>query len=209
MTWTIKTNVYLAEQAASNDLVQKGRLVTPVVSFATNDLTIMVPASNPARIARLAHLGRGGLVLAMPNPECEGVAKQIRASLVKAGGEALAETIYGNKVREGETLLTRIHHRQTPLFLMQHLAEAGSPGHQRRSFKEEIGNPISHVDIPVEQNTLAYYSAAMVAGAPHPDSARAWLDFIGSDSAFKILEHYGFGRSAAREHKGDPQSAGC
>jgi hypothetical protein len=44
---------------------------------------------------------------------------------VKAGGEALAETIYGNKVREGETLLTRIHHRQTPLFLTQHLAEAG------------------------------------------------------------------------------------
>ena len=100
MTWTIKPDVYLAEQAASGDLVQKGRLVTPVVSFATNDLTIMVPASNPARVARLADLGRGGLVLAMPNPEFEGVAKQIRASLVKAGGEALAETIHGNKVRD-------------------------------------------------------------------------------------------------------------
>lgn len=197
MTWTIKPDVHLAEHAASNDLVQKGRLVTPVVSFATNDLTIMVPASN--RIARLADLGRGGLVLAMPNPEFEGVAKQIRASLVKAGGEALAETIYGSKVRDGETLLTRIHHRQTPLFLMQHPAEAGVTWTSEAIFQEDIGNPISHVDIPVEQNTLAYYSAAMVAGAPHPDAARACLDFIGSDSAFKILEHYGFGRSTARE----------
>jgi ABC-type Fe3+ transport system substrate-binding protein len=34
----------------------------------------------------------------------------------------------------------------------------------------------------------------MVAGAPHPQAARAWLDFVGSDGAFKILERYGFKR---------------
>jgi hypothetical protein len=45
--------------------------------------------------------------------------------LVKAGGEALAELVYGKKVRDGETVLTRVHHHQTPLFLMRHLVEAG------------------------------------------------------------------------------------
>jgi Bacterial extracellular solute-binding protein len=118
MTWTIKADVYLAEAAASNDLVRSGRLVAPVVTFATNDLTIMVSAANPARVAGLADLGRPGLALAMPNPDFEGVARQIRASLVKAGGQALDEMVYGTKVREGETVLTRIHLRQTPLFLM-------------------------------------------------------------------------------------------
>src|SRR5579864_2827316 len=97
MTWTIKPDVYLAEAAASNDLVRSGRLVAPVVTFATNALTIMVSAANPARVAGLTDLGRPGLALAMPNPDFEGVARQIRMSLVKAGGEALNEIVYGKK----------------------------------------------------------------------------------------------------------------
>jgi ABC-type molybdate transport system substrate-binding protein len=194
MTWTVKPDIYLAELAASTQLVESGRLVAPVITFATNDLAIMVRAGNPVRVATLADLGRAGLPLAMPNPEFEGVARQIRASLVKAGGEALAELVYGKKVRDGQTVLTRIHHRQTPLFLMQHLVEAGVTWRSEAIFQEEIGNPIEHVDIPTGVNTLANYSAAMVAGAPHAQAARAWLDFVGSDNAFKILERYGFKR---------------
>jgi molybdate transport system substrate-binding protein len=194
MTWKVKPDVYLAELAASTQLVESGRLVPPVVTFATNDLAIMVPVGNPARVATLADLGRRGLAVAMPNPQFEGVARQIRAALVKAGGESLAEQVYCKKVKDGETLLTRIHHRQTPLFLMQHLAEAGVTWRSEAIFQEEIGNPIGHVDIPSEVNTLANYSAAMVTGAPHPEAARAWLDFVASDFAFKIFERYGFRR---------------
>ena len=46
MTWTVKPDVFLAERAASNELVRQGRLAAPVVTFATNDLTIMIPADN-------------------------------------------------------------------------------------------------------------------------------------------------------------------
>lgn len=197
MTWTVKPDVYMVELAATRELVRSGRLVAPVVTFATNDLTIMVPAGNPAGVRSLADLGRAGLALAMPNPEFEGVARQIRASLVKAGGEGLAEAVYGKKVRDGDTVLTRIHHRQTPLFLMQHLAEAGVTWKSEAIFQEEIGNPISHVDIPPELNTLANYSAAMVAAAPHPEAARIWLDFIVTEAAFKAFAPYGFKRFAA------------
>ena len=46
MTWTVKPDVYLAERAASEDLVQQGRLTAPVVTFATNDLASWcVPAT--------------------------------------------------------------------------------------------------------------------------------------------------------------------
>jgi ABC-type molybdate transport system substrate-binding protein len=198
MTWTVKPDVYMAELAASTELVQRGRLTAPVVTFATNDLAIMVPAGNPAHVASLADLAQPGLALAMPNPEFEGVARQIRASLMKAGGEALAETVYGKKVRDGETVLTRIHHRQTPLFLMQHLAQAGVTWRSEALFQEEIGSAISHVDIPAELNTLANYSAAMVPDAPHPDAAWEWLDFLRSDAAFRIMERYGFKRFAGK-----------
>ncbi len=196
MTWTVKPDVFLAERAASNELVRQGRLAAPVVTFATNDLTIMIPADNAAHVTGLGDLARGGLALAMPNPEFEGVAKQIRASLVKAGGEPLAESVYGEKVRDGETVLTRIHHRQTPLLIMQHLVAAGVTWKSEAIFQEMIGNPISRIDIPAELNTTAQYSAAMVAGAPHPAAAQAWLQFIRSDQAFAVFEPYGFGRFA-------------
>jgi ABC-type molybdate transport system substrate-binding protein len=198
MTWTVKPDVFMAELAASTELVRSGRLAAPIVTFATNDLTIMVSAGNPAHVASLADLAKPGLALAMPNPEFEGVARQIRASLVKAGGEVLAETVYGKKVRDGETVLTRIHHRQTPLFLLQHLVQAGVTWRSEALFQEEVGNAISHVDIPTELNTLANYSAALVTGAPHPDAARAWLDYLDSDAAFRILQRYGFRRFAAK-----------
>jgi ABC-type molybdate transport system substrate-binding protein len=198
MTWTVKPDVLLAERAASNDLVQQGRLVAPVVTFATNDLAIMVAAGNPAHVTALTDLARAGLALAMPNPEFEGVARQIRASLVKAGGETLAQAVYATKVRAGETVLTRIHHRQTPLFLMQHLVEAGVTWKSEAIFQEKIGNPIGHVDIPAAFNTRAEYSAAIVAGAPHPQAAQAWLAFMRSEDAFKAYEPYGFARFATK-----------
>ena len=196
LTFTVKPDVMMAEQRASEGWVKDGRLTAPVVSFATNELTIMVPAGNPAHIGGLADLGRPDLALAMPNPAFEGVARQIRASLVKAGGEALAVSVYETKVSDGTTILTRIHHRQTPLFLMQGLVQAGVTWTSEAIFQEQQGHPIAHVAIPADQNTTAIYSAAMVRGAPHAEAARAWLTFIRSDAAFAALAPFGFKRVA-------------
>jgi ABC-type molybdate transport system substrate-binding protein len=196
LTFTVKPDVMMAEKQASEGWVKDGRLAAPVVSFATNDLTIMVPAGNPAHITSLTDLARPDLALVMPNPAFEGVARQIRASLVKAGGEPLARAVYDAKVAAGMTVLTRIHHRQTPLFLMQGLGLAGVTWRSEAIFQERQGNPIAHVDIPAEQNTRAIYSGAMVAGAAHADAARDWLTFIRSDPAFAAMAPYGFQRYA-------------
>ena len=192
LTFTVKPDVMMAEQRASEGWAKQGLLAAQVVSFATNDLTIMVPASNPAHIASLSDLARPGLALAMPNPAWEGVAAQIRAALVKEGGEALGKAVYDDKVADGSTILTRIHHRQTPLWLMQGAVQAGVTWTSEAIFQEQIGNKISHVAIPPEHNVVAIYAAAMVAKAPHSAAARAWLKFIASDEAFAILAHYGF-----------------
>ena len=84
----------------------------------------------------------------MPNPEFEGIARQIKASLVKAGGDALAKAVYEDKVAEGEAILTHIHHRQTPLYLMLGRADAGVTWQSEAMFQEQAGHPIEHVDIP-------------------------------------------------------------
>jgi molybdate transport system substrate-binding protein len=196
MTFTVRPDVMMAEQAASQGWVRDGQLAAPVVSFATNDLTIMVPRDNAAKITGLADLGRPGLSIIMPNPAFEGVAAQIKASLAKVGGEALAKTVYEAKVADGSAMLTRIHHRQTPLFLMQGLGQAGVTWTSEAIFQEKQGHAITHVAIPAEQNTRAVYSAAIVSGAPHADAARAWLAFIKTDAAFACLAPYGFQRLA-------------
>jgi molybdate transport system substrate-binding protein len=192
MTWTAKPDAYLAGLKKVQDLVDQGLLTGPVVPYATNALTIMVPAGNPGHVKGLSDLARPDVHLVMPNPEFEGVARQIEASLKKAGGDALATTVYKTKVADGGTTLTHIHHRQSPLFLMQGRAQAGVTWQSEARFQEQIGNPISHVDIPSAQNTTAVYAGAAVKGAAHPDAARLWLSFIHSPTALSIFELYGF-----------------
>jgi ABC-type molybdate transport system substrate-binding protein len=192
MTWTVKPDAYLAGLKKVEDLVDQGLLTGPVVPYATNALTIMVPAGNPGHVKGLSDLARPDLRVVMPNPEFEGVARQIEASLKKAGGEALATRVYKTKVADGNTILTHIHHRQSPLFLMQGRAQAGVTWQSEARFQEQIGNPITHVDIPSAQNTTAVYAGAAVKGAAHPDAARLWLSFIHSPTALSIFERYGF-----------------
>jgi molybdate transport system substrate-binding protein len=192
MTWTAKADAYFAGLRAVNALIAEGLLTGPAVPYVTNKLAIMVQKGNPKQIATLADLARPDLRLAMPNPAFEGVARQIKASLGKAGGEALTKAVYETKVAEGSAMLTRIHHRQTPLFLMQDKVDAGVTWQSEAIFQEQVGNPISHVDIPDTENTTAIYAGAEVAGAAHPQAARTWLDFIHSPEALAIFERYGF-----------------
>jgi len=192
MTFTIHPDIFAAGKKKVLAQVAAGRLVGPVVAYATNDLTIMVPKGNPGHIHSLSDLGKPGVRLVMPNPKFEGVARQIEAALRKAGGPALVRSVYTTKVANGETILTHIHHRQTPLFLMQGLAVAGVTWKSEAIFQEQSGHPISHVDIPPAQNAVAIYGGALVKNAPHPIAGKAWLAFLASPTALQIFERYGF-----------------
>jgi molybdate transport system substrate-binding protein len=192
MTWTVKPDAYLAGLKKVDALIHQGLLVGTAVRYATNDLAIMVPKGNPGNVRGLADLGRPDLRLVMPNPAFEGVARQIQASLGKAGGAALVTMVYKTKVADGQTILTRIHHRQTPLFLMQGRAEAGVTWQSEAKFQVQAGNSIAYVSIPANENTTAIYAGAVAKGAAHPGAAKLWLSFIHAPQALSILERYGF-----------------
>jgi ABC-type molybdate transport system substrate-binding protein len=192
MTWTARPDAYLAGLKKVQSLIARGVLTAPAVPYVTNSLTIMVAVGNPGHVKGLSDLARPDLALAMPNPEFEGIARQIYASLKSAGGDALAASVYKTKVADGSTVLTEIHHRQTPLFLMQGRAQAGVTWQSEAIFQEQIGNPITHVDIPSAQNTTAIYAGAEVKGAAHAEAARLWLAFVRSPAALSIFGRYGF-----------------
>ena len=191
MTWTAKPDAYFAGLDRVKSLIKQGLLEGPAVPYVTNTLAIMTPAENPARVTTLADLGKADIRLVMPNPEFEGVTRLIQASLRKAGGDALNDMVYKTKVADGSTVLTQIHHRQTPLFLMLGRAAAGVTWKSEAIFQEQVGNPISHVDIPPEHNSSGVYAGAVVKGAPHPAAARLWLAYIHSQPALAIFSRYG------------------
>lgn len=191
MTWTAKPDAYFAGLDRVKSLIKQGLLEGPAVPYVTNTLAIMTPAENPARVTTLADLGKADIRLVMPNPEFEGVTRLIQASLRKAGGDALNDMVYKTKVADGSTVLTQIHHRQTPLFLMLGRAAAGVTWKSEAIFQEQVGNPISHVDIPPEHNSTGVYAGAVVKGAPHQAAARLWLAYIRSQPALAIFSRYG------------------
>ena len=192
MTWTAKPDVYLAGLQKVREYVADGTLQAPAIPYVTNTLAIMVGKGNPAHITKLGDLANPAIKLAMPNPEFEGISRQIKDALTKAGGAALATQVYETKVRDGSTVLTHIHHRQTPLWIMQGRADAGVTWQSEAVFQEQAGHPIDHVDIPAGDNSTAIYGAAVVKGAAHVQAGQEWLSFITSSQGLAIFERYGF-----------------
>ncbi len=190
-TLQVKPDVYEAGKRTLLQMEQKGEL-SNVVEYATNNLEIMVPAGNPQHIQSLKDLGRPGIRLSMPNPEWEGVANQIAASLRKAGGEPLYQSVYQSKVKDGQTVLTEIHHRQTPMRIMSRQVDAGVTWASEVHFQQSIGDPIQGVTIPDNQNATAIYAGGVVRNAPHPAIAAQWLAFLKTPEAQTIYHQYGF-----------------
>jgi ABC-type molybdate transport system substrate-binding protein len=190
-TLQIQADIYEAGLNAVQEM-EKAQIVEAPVSYATNDLEIMVRRGNPLNIRSLSDLGKEKVRLSMPNPDWEGVARQIAMSMEKAGGAVLVDRVMKQKVRDGSTFLTQIHHRQTPIRILNGQSDAGVTWASEVVFQEQIGNPVAGVIIPAAQNTNATYSAAMLKNAPHRDAAAAWLSFLGSAAAQKAYAAYGF-----------------
>ena len=199
LTIQVKPDVYEAGARVLKQMEQANQ-VKGVVQYATNDLEIMIPAANPKNIQSLKDLGRADVALSMPNPQWEGVANQIASSLRKAGGDSLYQAVYQDKVKNGKTVLTEIHHRQTPMRIMSGRADAGVTWASEVRFQESIGNPIKGIVIPADLNTTAIYAGGVMQDAPHPAIAAQWLAFLKSPQAQTIYHQYGF-RSIADSSK--------
>jgi ABC-type molybdate transport system substrate-binding protein len=161
--------------------------------YASNELAIMVRKGNPLKVQSLTDLGRNDVRVVMPNPKWEGVAEQVEGAYAKAGGATLVHEIMLTKVANGTTILTRIHHRQTPLYLMESKADAGPVWISEALYAERIGEPLTFVRIPPSENVTAGYDAAVLRDAPHAAAARAFVEFLATPEARAIYESFGFG----------------
>jgi ABC-type molybdate transport system substrate-binding protein len=192
LTLQVYADVYQASARVIGEMLTQHQ-IEQSVPYAANDLEIMVAAGNPHHIESLRDLGRDDVRLSMPNPQWEGVANQIENSLRRAGGEALVQEVMVEKVKSGATYLTQVHHRQTAMRILSGQSDAGVTWASEVQFQESIGNPISGVKVPPDQNTTAIYAAGVLPDAPHKSAARAWVAYLASPEAQAIYRSYGFG----------------
>ncbi|MEO9147377.1 MAG: substrate-binding domain-containing protein [Ginsengibacter sp.] len=186
---TLKPDVYTAGKSRIKEMVN---LFNDTLSYAYNQLSIMVQKGNPQNIKGLKDLGEANVRVSMPNPEWEGVGKRIEEAYIKAGGEKLRKLIMNTKVKNGSTFLTHIHHRQSPMRIMYQESDAAPVWLSEVKYQLMLNHPVESVNIPKNENITATYMAGSLKDAPHSQAAKDFMAFLITPQAKKIYKKYGF-----------------
>ena len=191
---SLKPDVYAAGRRRIEETQRTKQLFSRTVTYATNRLAIMTALGNPRNIISWPDLAQPGLRLCMPNPQTEGIAENaIIPALRAAGGDELVDRIYKQKVKDGETFLTQIHHRQTPMRIMEGKCEAGAVWYTEGYFHSSLTpHPLSMVLLPDAQNHSGTYAAGVLKAAPHPKAGEDFLRFLQSKEGAAVYQKYGF-----------------
>jgi len=191
---TLKPDVYAAGRRRVQELQHDKQWFAQIVDYARNRLAIMTRQGNPDRIVGWSDLARPDLRICMPNPRWEAIAaQQIIPALRDSGGEELVKEVYEDKVRDGTNFVTQIHHRQTPLRIMQGKCAAGAVWYTEAYFHAVLAkHPVSMVTLPDAQNRYAIFSAGLMKDAPHREAGEDFLVFLRSPEAQAIYARYGF-----------------
>lgn len=189
----LKPDIYTAGKGAIAERQKKHGWFAETYDYARNPLAIMVTKGNPKHISGLKDLGRADVRVSMPNPQWEGIGKHIEASYRKAGGKALERTIMHTKVDAGTTFLTHIHHRQSPLRVLQGKSDAAPVWSTEAWFQQQIlHHPVQTITIAAAHNVTATYTAARMKNAPHAQASRDFMAFMKSPAAQAVYRKYGF-----------------
>jgi molybdate transport system substrate-binding protein len=167
-------------------------LVGPSCTYASNVLALLVRAGNPLQVRGLPDLARPGLRLALPNPETEGIGRLALLALTAAGGNHLHDEVFDAKRRTGETVLTSIHHRQSPAWLAEGAMDVAFMWETEALHHLAMGAPVEMVPIDSAVNQRGEYAAAVVNAAPHRQSAQRFLDFLTGPIGHAVYEKFGF-----------------
>lgn len=186
----VRPDVYTAGRSRVEENLD---IFSRTVSYTKNKLAIMVGLGNPLQIRSLRDLGRKDVRVSMPNPSWEGIGRKIEEAYVLAGGQNLKTQIMDVKRAEGSTILTKIHHRQTPLNILYRRADAGPVWLSEALYHTSL-HPVDLVEIPDSENVSATYMAGSLKAAPHPAAADDFLNFLSGQTALAIYQKYGFQR---------------
>lgn len=164
-----------AATAPMDEVVAAGRAAAPVV-FATNTMTVVVPADNPGAVARLADLADPSVSVALCRADvpCGAAA----ANLLARNGVVTTPVTEEPDVR---SVLAKVSSGEVDAGIVYVTDVAAA------------GDTVRALEIPAAANVTTTYPAATVTDAANPAGAAAFLALLTSDAGRATLARFGFG----------------
>lgn len=155
-------------------LAEADNLAGEAEIFTANLLSIAVESDNPFGIGGLADLDDPELVLVLPAEEVP--AGEYAREALDAAGVEVAPSSLEQDVRAALSKVEIGEADASIVYASDVVTSDAAEG----------------VDIPLEQNVPASYPIALVADAPNPTAAEAFVAFVLSAAGQDILASYGF-----------------
>ena len=168
-----------ANNSTMTDAANKG-LVGEQTEFATNVLTLIVPAGNPAGVTGIndGSLDKADLVVCAPEVPCGEATQKLAAELgvtLNPVSEEQKVTDVRGKVESGEA--------QAGIVYTTDAAKAG--------------DKVKSIALPAN-SVINHYPIALTKSAANPQAAQAFVDYVLSPEGQKVLQDtYGFGAPGA------------
>jgi len=167
-------------------LLDKGFGIGPLVPFAGNKLTVIVPSDNPAGIASPADLAKAGVVVIAAGDEVPitKYATMLVDNLAKEPGyPADFAARYAANVASREenvkAIVGKVELGQGDAGIV-YVTDAAASG------------KVKAIDVPAEANVPATYDGVVVKASPNEAAARAFLAWLAGPGGQAILAGFGF-----------------
>ncbi|TME10081.1 MAG: molybdate ABC transporter substrate-binding protein [Chloroflexi bacterium] len=167
-------------------LIARGLATGPMVVFAGNKLTIVVPKDNPAGVKKPADLARAGVDVIAAGDEVPitKYATQLIHNLAglpgyPAGFEAAYAANVASREENVGAIVGKIALGQGDAGIV-YVTDAAA------------ASDVRTVDVPASANVIATYGGVLVKASKHEAEARAFLAWLAGPSGQAVLARFGF-----------------
>jgi molybdate transport system substrate-binding protein len=190
---SVRPDVYSSvTEDAMKELSNRG-FIDNYFIYLHNRIVLMVPESNPAGVNSIDDLSRDDVRISQPGV-LEDINKYIISMYKEAAGDALVKRIMDEKRAEGTTILTVVHHRETPLRIVKGTIDVGPVWATEvfNALKQGLKVKMVEPGEKIDQRDKVNYFVTKLKNSPNPVSADKFLDYIKSRRAQEIYRRYGF-----------------
>ncbi len=183
-------DVFASANATQMNVVVKSGRVAPDAprTFARNRLVVIIPASNPAKIASLVDLARPGLKLILENKSVPAGQYSLdfldKASKDPTYGSSYRENVLKNVVsyeQDVKAVVTKIS-----------LGEGDAGIVYSTDVTPAVSEKLGQIAIPDQLNSVAAYPIAVVRDSKHRELAQKFVDAVLGPEGQAVLTRWGF-----------------
>lgn len=178
-----RADLFASANPRHMDALVDAGLVSDSRVFAHNELIVIVPRENPAGITSFEDLVRARrLVIGTAAVPVGAYARQ----MLKRAARTLGETFESQ-------VLARVVSEESNVRLVRAKVELGEADAAIVYRTDALAS--SHtlsIEIPEYANVRAHYSIGQVSASPRAEAARAWIEYLHSEAARRVLARHGF-----------------